>query len=45
MDRMLITVKVNKMKAYQLGLYEKSMPKTLTWEEKLELTKDRKSVV
>lgn len=39
MDRMLITVKVNKMKAYQLGLYEKSMPKTLTWEEKLELTK------
>ncbi len=36
---MPITVRVNNMKAYQLGLYEKSMPKTLSWEEKLELTK------
>lgn len=36
---MPITVRVNSMKAYQLGLYEKSMPKTLSWEEKLELTK------
>ena len=24
------------MKAYTLGLYEKAMPKTLTWKEKLE---------
>ena len=37
---MLIMVKVNKMKKYQLGLYEKSMPKTLSWEEKLTLTKE-----
>lgn len=32
--------KVNNMKAYQLGLYEKAMPKTLSWEEKLKLTKE-----
>ncbi len=27
------------MREYQLGLYEKSMPKSLTWEEKLNYTK------
>lgn len=27
------------MKAYQLGLYEKSMPDTLSWKEKLDLAK------
>lgn len=28
------------MKKYQLGLYEKSMPKTLSWEEKLTIAKE-----
>lgn len=28
------------MKGYQLGLYEKSMPKSLTWKEKLNYTKE-----
>ena len=27
------------MKKYQLGLYEKSMPDTLSWQEKLEAAK------
>ena len=27
------------MKAYTLGLYEKAMPKTLTWKEKLEVAR------
>lgn len=39
MDRMLIMVKGKSMKAYQLGLYEKAMPKHLTWEEKFFYTK------
>ncbi len=28
------------MKAYSLGLYEKSMPSDLTWREKLQAAKD-----
>ena len=28
------------MKAYSLGLYEKSMPSDLTWSEKLQAAKD-----
>ncbi len=28
------------MKAYSIGLYEKAMPKTLTWREKLQCAKD-----
>lgn len=28
------------MKAYSIGLYEKAMPKTLTWKEKLECAKE-----
>lgn len=29
-------IMVNQNKEYYLGLYEKSMPNTLSWEEKLE---------
>ena len=28
------------MKAYSIGLYEKAMPNTLTWKEKLEAAKE-----
>ena len=28
------------MKAYTIGLYEKAMPNTLTWKEKLEAAKE-----
>ena len=31
---------VNQNKEYYLGLYEKSMPNTLSWEEKLEVVKE-----
>ena len=30
----------NIMKAYSIGLYEKAMPNTLTWKEKLEAAKE-----
>lgn len=38
MDQTLIMDKVNR--SYQLGLYEKAMPSDLSWEEKLNLTKE-----
>ena len=38
MDQTLIMDKVNR--TYQLGLYEKAMPSDLSWEEKLNLTKE-----
>lgn len=38
MDQTLIMGKVNR--TYQLGLYEKAMPSDLSWEEKLNLTKE-----
>lgn len=31
---------VNQNKEYYLGLYEKSMPNTLSWEEKLKVVKE-----
>ena len=37
MDRELIMDKLNR--EYRLGLYEKSMPSTLTWVEKLTIAK------
>lgn len=33
-------IMVNQNKEYYLGLYEKSMPNTLSWEEKLEVVKE-----
>ena len=38
MDQTLIMDKANR--TYQLGLYEKAMPSDLSWEEKLNLTKE-----
>lgn len=38
MDQTLIMGKANR--TYQLGLYEKAMPSDLSWEEKLNLTKE-----
>ena len=32
------------MKAYSIGLYEKAMPNTLTWKEKLEAAKEELTV-
>lgn len=39
MDQMHIMDRENKMKAYELGQYEKSMPSDLSWLEKLKLCK------
>ena len=33
-------IMVNQNKEYYLGLYEKSMPNTLSWEEKLKVVKE-----
>ena len=33
-------IMVNQNTEYYLGLYEKSMPNTLSWEEKLEVVKE-----
>lgn len=33
------------MKAYTIGLYEKAMPNTLTWKEKLEAAKEAGAIL